>query len=176
MTTVFQAQGESQVKQYKEPLASRVDRLSLRTLTLIASVSALGLLGCAQTPVGPAASAAPSSAAPGMAMGGSGGTMAQMDTHMKMMRETHDKMMQAKSPEERNAMMAMHMKQMQDGMAMMGGMGSGTMPGMAGMQGKSPMGGDMATRQQMMEKRMEMMHSMMQMMMMDRMPQAPSKQ
>ena len=173
MTTVFQAQGVSQVKQHKEPLASRVDRLSLRTRTLIASVSALGLLGCAQTPVGPAASAAPSSAAPGMPMGGPGGTMAQMDTHMKMMRETHDKMMQAKSPEERNALMASHMKQMQDGMAMMGGMGSG---GMAGMQGKSPMAGDMATRQQMMEKRMEMMQSMMQMMMMDRMPQAPSKQ
>ena len=172
MTTVFQAKGESQVKQCKEPLASRVDRFSLRTLTLIASVSALGLLGCAQTPVGPAANAAPSSAAPGMPMGGPGGTMAQMDTHMKMMRETHDKMMQAKSPEERNALMAAHMKQMQDGMAMMGGMGSG---GMAGMQGKSPMAGDMAARHQMMEKRMEMMQSMMQMMM-DRMPQAPSKQ
>ena len=173
MTTVFQAQGYDQVKQYKKQLAIPVYRLSLRTLTLIASVSALGLLGCAQTPVGPAANAAPSSAAPGMPMGGPGGTMAQMDTHMKMMRETHDKMMQAKSPEERNALMATHMKQMQDGMAMMGGMGSG---GMAGMQGKSPMAGDVATRQQMMEKRMEMMQSMMQMMMMDRMPQAPSKQ
>jgi hypothetical protein len=184
MTTVFQAQCEDQVKQYKKPLASRVDRLSLRTLALIASVSALGLLGCAQTPVGPSASGAPSSMAPGMAMGGSGGAMAQMDTHMKMMRETHDKMMQAKSPEERNALMATNMKQMQDGMAMMGGLGSGAMPmmgvvgsgGMAGMQGKSPMAGDMAARQQMMEKRMEMMQSMMQMMMMDRMPQAPSKQ
>ena len=173
MTTIFQAQGDSQVKQCKEPLASRVNRLSLRTLALIASVSALGLLGCAQMPVGPGASAAPSSVAPGMPMDGPGGTMAQMDTHMKMMRETHDKMMQAKSPEERNALRASHMKHMQDGMAMMGGMGSG---GMAGMQGKSPMAGDVATRQQMMEKRMEMMQSMMQMMMMDRMPQAPSKQ
>jgi hypothetical protein len=172
MTTVFHAQGEGQVKQYNAPLASRVERLSLRTLTLIASVSSLGLLGCAQTPVGPMANAAPSSAASGMAMGGSGDMMAQMDTHMKMMRETHDKMMQAKSPEERNALMATHMKQMQDGMAMMGGMGSG---GMAGMQGNSPTAGDMAARQQMMEKRMEMMQSMMQMMM-DRMPQAPSKQ
>ena len=172
MTTVFQAQGEDQVKQYKQPLASRVDRVSLRALTLIASVSALGLPGCAQTPVGPAPNAAPSSAAAGMPMGGPGGTMAPMDTHMKMMRETHDKMMQAKSPEERNALMTTNMKQMQDGMAMMGGMGSG---GMAGMQGKSPMAGDMVVRQQMMEKRMEMMQSMMQMMM-DRMSQAPSKQ
>ncbi|MEO8859441.1 MAG: hypothetical protein ABI343_20850 [Burkholderiaceae bacterium] len=172
MTTVFQAQGDSPVKQYKEPLARPVYWFSLRTLTLIASVSALGLLGCAQTPVGPAADGAPSSAAPGMPMGGQGGSMAQMDAQMKMMRETHDKMMQAKSPEERNALMVTHMKQMQDGMAMMG-MGSG---GMAGMQGKSPMAGDMAARQQMMEKRMEMMQSMMQMMMMDRMSQAPSKQ
>ncbi len=172
MTTVFQTQGQSQVKQYKELLASPLNRLLLRTrsLMLIASVSALGLLGCAQTPVGHAANGAPSGMAPGMTMGGSGGNMAQMDAHMKMMRETHDKMMQAKSPEERNALMATHMKQMQDGMAMMG-MGSG---GMAGMQGKSPMAGDMAARQQMMEKRMEMMQSMMQMMM-DRMAQSPSK-
>ncbi|MEO7938326.1 MAG: hypothetical protein ABIR55_06855 [Burkholderiaceae bacterium] len=81
---------------------------------------------------------------------------------MKMMRETHDKMMQAKSPEERKTLMATHMKQMQDGMA--------------GMQAKSPMTGDLAARQQMTEKRVEMMQSMMQMMMMDRMPQAPSKQ
>jgi hypothetical protein len=172
MTTVFQAQGEDQVQRYKQPLASRVDRLSLRKLTLIASVSALGLLGCAQTPVGNMANSAPSSAMPGMPMGGPGGTMAQMDTQMNMMSETHGKMMQAKSPEERNALMATNMKQMQDGMAMMGGTGSG---GMAGMQGKGPMAGDMGTRQQMLEKRMEMMQSMMQMMM-DRMPQAPSKQ
>jgi hypothetical protein len=158
MTTVFQAQSEYQVKQYKQPLASPVNRCSLRTLTLIASVSALGLLGCAQTPVGPSANGAPSSTAPGMTMGGSG-SMAQMDAHMKMMRETHDRMMQAKSPEERNALMATHMKQMQEGMAMMGDMGSG----------------GMAARQQMMEKRMEMMQSMMQMMMMDRMSPASSK-
>jgi hypothetical protein len=159
MTTVFQTQDEYQVKQFKEPLASPVDWLSLRTLTLIASVSVLGLLGCAQTPAGSAANATPSSAVPGMAMGGPSGTMAQMDTHMKMMRETHDKMMQAKSPQERDALMVMRMKQMQEGMAMMGGMGTG----------------DMDARQQMMEKRMEMMQSMMQMMM-DRMPQASSKQ
>jgi len=42
--------------------------------------------------------------------------------------------------------------------------------------GKSAMAGDMVTRQQMTEKRMEMMQSMMQMMMMDRKSQAPSKQ
>jgi hypothetical protein len=172
MTTAFQVPSKDPVKPCKEPLTNPANWLSLRTLTLIASVSALGLVGCAQTPVGATANAAPLSPAPGMPMADSDGTMAKMDAHMKVMREMHDKMMQARSPEERNALMAMHMKQMKDGMAMMGGMGSG---GMAGMHGKSPMAEDMAARQQMMEKRMEMMQSMMQMMM-DRMPQAPSKQ
>jgi len=99
--------------------------------------------------------------------------MAQMDTHMKAMQAMHDKMAAARTPEERQALMAEHMKLMQEGMAMMGGMGPGmgmgTMPG-----GKSKPGGAMSPqmRQQMMEKRMDMMQSMMQMMM-DRM-QAPA--
>ena len=88
-----------------------------------------------------------------------------MDGQMKTMQEMHDKMVAAKTPEERNALMADHMKTMQDGMTMMNGMSSG---GMAGMQG------DAATRNQMMEKRMEMMESTMQMMM-DRLPAAPAK-
>ena len=97
--------------------------------------------------------------------GKSNPAMTRMDGQMKAMQEMHDKMMAAKTPEERNAMMAEHMKTMQDGMAMMNGMSPG---GMAGMQG------DAATRNQMMEKRMEMMESMMQMMM-DRLPAAPAK-
>jgi hypothetical protein len=96
----------------------------------------------------------------------SAGKMAAMDSRMKAMGEMHEKMMNAKTPEEKKALMAEHMKTMQDGMAMMGMM-SGT--GMAGMQGKKPMPRNMKERQQMMEKRMEMMESMMQMMM-DRMP------
>ena len=84
---------------------------------------------------------------------------------MKAMREMHDKMMAAKTPEERNALMAERMKTMQDGMAMMKDMSSG---GMAGMKG------DGSARHQMMEKRMEMMEAMMQMMM-DRPPAAPIK-
>jgi len=92
--------------------------------------------------------------------------MATMDSKMKAMAEMHEKMMNAKTPEEKKALMAEHMKTMQDGMATMGMMG-GT--GMAGMQGKKPMPRNMKERQQMMEKRMEMMESMMQMMM-DRMP------
>ena len=89
-----------------------------------------------------------------------------MDQKMMAMRDMHDKMMNAKTPEERSAMMADHMKSMQDGMAMMGSM-AGT--GKDGMKGGMP--ADMATHHQMMEKRMEMMETMMQMMM-DRMPPA----
>ena len=94
--------------------------------------------------------------------------MGKMDAQMKTMQAMHDKMMAAKTPEERSKLMADHMKSMQDGMAMMEGMSGG---GMKGMQG---IGGDMAARHQTMEKRMEMMQTMMKMMM-DRMPAAPMK-
>ena len=91
--------------------------------------------------------------------------MAGMDSQMKSMQEMHNKMMAAKTPEERNALMAEHMKTMQDGMSMMNGMSSG---------GMSETPKDMAGRHQMMEKHMEMMHSMMQMMM-DRLPPVSAK-
>ena len=88
-----------------------------------------------------------------------------MDSQMKAMQEMHDKMMGAKTPEERTALMADHMKTMQDGMTMMSGMSPG---------GMGNMKGDMAGHHQMMEKRMEMMQATMQMMM-DRLPAAPMK-
>ena len=97
--------------------------------------------------------------------------MGKMDAQMKMMQAMHEKMMNAKTPEERSKLMAEHMKAMQDGMAMMDGMSGAGMGGMKGMQG---MQGDMGAHHQMMEKRMEMMQSMMKMMM-DRMPAAPTK-
>jgi len=62
--------------------------------------------------------------------------------------------MAATSPEERQALMADHMKAMQDGMAMMGRMQGGSMGG--GMSG---------SQHGMMERRMDMMQMMMQMMM-----------
>jgi hypothetical protein len=74
--------------------------------------------------------------------------MAGIDSQMKSMQEMHNKMMAAKTPEERNALMAEHMKTMQDGMAMMNEMSPGGMSGMSGMPK------DMATRHQMMEKHM----------------------
>jgi hypothetical protein len=106
----------------------------------------------------PAESAPAPKAAP--IAGKSNPALSRMDEQMKTLQEMHDKMMAAKTPEERNALMAEQMKTMQDGMTMM----SGT----AGMPG------DAATRMQMMEKRMEMMQSMMQMMM-DRLPAASAK-
>ena len=112
-----------------------------------------------------AASAPAAKAMPGK----SGPDMARMDTQMKAMRQMHDKMMAAKSPDERNALMAEHMKTMQEGMTMMNGMSS------AGMGGTGGMKDDMAAHHQMMEKRMEMMQATMQMMM-DRLPAAPTKQ
>ena len=98
--------------------------------------------------------------------------MASMDKQMKDMQVMHEKMASAKTPEERQALMAEHMKMRQDSMGMMKQMGG--MSGMGGMQGGKGMSGNMADRQQMMEKRMDMMESMMQMMI-DRTPSAPAK-
>jgi hypothetical protein len=92
------------------------------------------------------------------------GKMAAMDSKMKAMDEMHKKMMAAKTPEEKKALMAEHLKTMQEGMKMTGMMGGG----MTNMQGKKPMSDAMGQHHQMMEKRMAMMESMMQMMM-DRM-------
>ncbi len=116
----------------------------------------------AQTPAVQVAQATPGK--PGMGMG-AGANMPGYTEQMKAMQEMHDKMLAAKTPEERNALMAEQMKLMHNGMSMMGGMGGGGM-----MRGKP---GDMAARQGMMEQRMDMMQSMMQMMM-DRMQSVPA--
>ena len=100
---------------------------------------------------------------PGMGMGGTG-AMPGYAEQMQTMQQMHDKMLAAKTPEERNALMAEQMKLMHGGMAMMGRMGSGTMPGTSG---------HMAGRDGTLEQRMDMMQSMMQMMM-DRMQYAPA--
>jgi hypothetical protein len=142
----------------------------LRSISIVTLV--VTLAACAQTPVDrttarPMAAAAP---APRPCR-----SRWRRWRPTEAMREMHDKMMRARTPEERNALMTEQMKLMQDGMAMMGGMGGGMggmkgMGGMGAMQGGKATPADMATRQQMMEKRMEMMQSMMQMMM-DRMQQ-----
>ena len=96
---------------------------------------------------------------------GVGTAMPGYTEQMKAMRDMHDKVMAAKSPEERQALMAEQMKLMQNGMNMMGGMGQGAM------MGSKPV--DIPARQGMLEQRQDMMQSMMQMMM-DRMQMAPA--
>ena len=136
------------------------------------------LIACNTAPSMPMGSAsAQGMGAPGQMGRMRGMDMSKMDAQMKKMREMHEKMAAAKTPEERNKLMAEHMKTMQDGMQMMDGMGGMAGAGMGDMNGMPGMGGtpaDMPARQQMMEKHMEMMQSMMQMMM-DRMPAAPAR-
>ena len=135
------------------------------TVALVTAASAL--VACNTAPAMPMGAASASSMA-------TPDYMARMDAQMKTMRDMHEKMMGAKTPQERSKLMAEHMKSMQDGMAMMNMMGGSGMGGMGGMQGGKPMPGDMNQRQQMLEKRMEMMQSMMQMMM-DRLPPPSAK-
>ena len=113
---------------------------------------------------GQAAAAAP---APGMTPNPPNAeTMQNMDAQMQAMRDMHQKMIEAKTPEARQALMDEHMKTMRGGMQMMGMM-RGQMAGNA--PTSMP---DMQRHNQWMEKRMDMVESMMQMMM-DRMPMPP---
>jgi hypothetical protein len=60
------------------------------------------------------------------------------DSHMKKMSEMHEKIINAKTVEERRALMDEHMKVMHDGKRMMKGMGSKEHKhGMGGMKGTS---------------------------------------
>lgn len=127
----------------------------------IALTAASTLIGCSTAPAMPAGIATAHSKATPEPMAG-------MDAQMKTMQAMHDKMMNAKSPEERSKLMAEHMKSMQDGMKMMEGMSS------AGASDMKGMSGDMGAHHQMMEKRMAMMQTMMKMMM-DRMPASPAR-
>lgn len=99
--------------------------------------------------------------------------MVAMDGKIKAMREMHEKMTTAKTPDERKALMADHMKVMQDGMSMMEKMDSmGDMKGMASQGSDAKKNGismDMMEHHDAMQKRMEMMTTMMKMMM-DRLP------
>lgn len=136
-------------------------------------IAAAALAASAQTPdehkghhpEAAAPTAAPTPKPASGTMGG--GKMGAMDQHMKAMQAMHDKMAAAKTPEERQALMAEHMKLMQEGMSMMKQMGGAS--SMSGMSSDKTKKAGMPSSQQMMEKRMDMMESMMQMMM-DRMP------
>ena len=81
----------------------------------VALLTASTLIACTTTP------AMTMGSAPATSMATSE-SMAKMDTQMKSMRDMHEKMMNAKTPEDRSKLMGEHMKSMQDGMEMMGGM------------------------------------------------------
>ena len=135
-------------------------------LALVISVAST-LIACNTAPPVPMAMAATPVAAPP-------DHLAHLDTQTKAMQAMHEKMMAAKTPDERNSLMAEHMKSMQDGMKMMEGMASPGMKGMSGMSAMSGMSSEMGAHHAMMEKRMAMMQTMMRMMM-DRMPAAPAR-
>ena len=129
----------------------------------VALASASTLIACTTAP------AMPMGAAPANSMA-SPERMAGMDAQMKTMHDMHIKMMNAKTPEERQALMADHMKAMQGGMGMMKGMS-----GMGAMAGQPGMPADMAQHQKVMSQHMAMMQMMMDMMQ-QRMPASPAKQ
>lgn len=129
----------------------------------LALAAASTLIACTTAPSMPMGSAPASSMA-------TPERMAAMDDQMKTMRDMHTKMMNAKTPEERQALMGEHMKAMQGGMGMMKGMS-----GMGGMGDSKGMPADMAQRHTMMTQDMEMMQMMMDMMS-QRMPPASGKQ
>jgi len=129
----------------------------------VALASASALIACTTAPAMPMRSGpADSTATPER--------MAAMDAQMKTMRDMHAKMMYAKAPEERQAMMAEHMKAMQGGMGMMKGMS-----GMGAMGDPKGMTAEMAQHHKMMTQHMEMMQMMMDMLS-QRMPSSPGKQ
>ncbi len=87
---------------------------------------------------------------------------ARSEEQLKLMQEMHQKMMAAKTPEERQALMAEHMKAMQGGMSMMCEMGQrmgekGSSAGMPMSQAQS--------QQQMMRQCMSMQDMTMRMVM-----------
>jgi hypothetical protein len=131
-----------------------------RTLAAVATLFAVSVASFAQDGEHkahhPAGTASAAMSAPVGAKTAGMPDMVMMDQHMKAMQAMHEKMAGAKTTAERDALMAEHMKLMQQGMSMMGSM----------TPGKAPT--NTAARLQMMEKRMDMMLSMMQMMM-DRM-------
>ncbi len=149
----------------------------MSALKTVISLSSLVFVTACAGPNGPgAASQTPAAAAahashhPGT---GSASAAPGMQDRMQAMRAMHDKMMNAKTPAEREALMADHMKSMQGGMAMMKSMGCTGPMGAASGTGAGMFGGAMAQQPQAMEGCMQMMQMMMEMMS-QRVPTAPA--
>lgn len=117
------------------------------------------------------ASASATSAQPASDKMATAASMKMMDEQMKMMQVMHEKMLGAKTEEERKTLMAEQMKMMQGGMQMMSKMREMKPESKSKMKGR--MATDFGMQHQIMEKRMEMMETMLQMMM-DRLPTSPA--
>jgi hypothetical protein len=136
------------------------------THTILTLSTAVLLTACANPHApraGPMSAAHAERHAAHQAAASASGAPASMHDHMRDMQAMRDKMMNARTPQERQALMDEHMKSMREGMAVMKGMkGMGGMHGGAGMK-------EMPKHHQIMEMRMDMMQTMMEMMM-QRMP------
>ena len=134
-------------------------------MTAFRTLVALAVAALATACASPTAMNA-SPATPGMGHAGASMPTAAMEPRMKAMQDMQLKMMSAKTPAERQALMADHMKAMQDGMAMMKVMHGGMqgMPSMGAMGDGKGMPAEMAKRHQMMTDHMAMMQTMMDMM------------
>ncbi len=131
----------------------------MTTSRILVALSVVALATACASPAGMNASPA----MPGMGHEGASMPMAAMEPRMQAMKDMQLKMMNARTPAERQALMADHMKAMQDGMAMMKEMHGG-MGGMGGMGDGKGMPAEMAKRHQMMTDHMAMMQTMMDMM------------
>ena len=145
-------------------------------MTAFRTLIALSVATLATACASPGASNA-SPASPAMSHGGEGMSMAAKEPRMKAMKDMHQKMMNARTPAEKQALMADHTKAMQDGMAMMKQMHGGKqgMAGMTSMGDGNVMQAEMAKREQMLADHAAMMQMMMDMMM-QRMPASPTVQ
>ncbi len=136
----------------------------MHAFKLPCALAALVVVGACAAPVEPG-SAPPANAGEHAGHRAGAGASPGMPERMKAMREMRemremrDQMMNAKTPEQRQALMREHMKAMQDGMKMMKGMGEASATGA---------GHDHSA----MQARMEMMQTMMEMML-QRLPATP---
>ena len=128
--------------------------------SILAAAAAVALAGCSSFPASTAKQAEEHDAHHPAAETAPKVDPGKFDQQMKTMQDMHQKLMAAKTPSERAALMKDHTKVMQDGMAMMGQMGGG-MPtqggGMSSMPGGPSMQKDMMQRMDMMEMMMQMM-------------------
>lgn len=136
---------------------------SLRTL---AALAAAALATACASPGAYTSAASPTAAVDAHAghqpAAGSATPMSAMEPRMKAMHEMHTKMKNARTPEERSALMAEHMLAMQGGMSMMKSMHD--KGGMMAMADPNATPAEKAKHHQAMAQHMAMMKMMMDMM------------